>query len=73
VAVPERWRTGRGGLRVGDAAFVTAARQVGVPVHVWTVNDPARMRALLALGVEGLVSDDLPGLRAVLEASGVWR
>jgi glycerophosphoryl diester phosphodiesterase len=29
----------------------------GVEVHVWTVNDPARMRELLLLGVDGIVTD----------------
>jgi len=26
-------------------------------VHIWTVNDPDRMRELLALGVDGIVTD----------------
>ncbi|WP_286311880.1 glycerophosphodiester phosphodiesterase family protein [Agromyces mangrovi Wang et al. 2018] len=26
-------------------------------MHVWTINDPADMRRLLALGVDGIVTD----------------
>jgi glycerophosphoryl diester phosphodiesterase len=41
-------------------------------VHVWTVNDPQRVRALLASGASGFVTDDLAMLRGVLEEQGVW-
>ena len=32
-------------------------QSAGYPVVTWTVNDPARMRELLALGVNGIISD----------------
>lgn len=46
-----------GVLRVVDKRFVRAAHEVGVDVQVWTVNDPWRMLQLLALGVDGLITD----------------
>jgi glycerophosphoryl diester phosphodiesterase len=39
-----------------------------VQVHVWTINAPAEMERLLALDVDGVMSD-FPGLlRSVVEA-----
>jgi glycerophosphoryl diester phosphodiesterase len=39
------------------AAAVTHARQAGVTLGVWTVNEPADMRRLIALGVAVVISD----------------
>ena len=36
---------------------VAAAHRIGVEVHVWTVNDAAEMRAMLDLGVDGIITD----------------
>lgn len=53
LQVPER----RGPVRVVSARLLAAAHAGGVEVHVWTVNDPLDMRRLLALGVDGVVTD----------------
>jgi glycerophosphoryl diester phosphodiesterase len=53
LQVPER----HGRLRIVGPRLIDAAHRHGVEVHVWTVNDPADMRRLLDLGVDGLVTD----------------
>jgi glycerophosphoryl diester phosphodiesterase len=39
------------------AELIEAAHAHGVHVHVWTINEPDEIAALLALGVDGIVSD----------------
>ncbi|WP_181780789.1 glycerophosphodiester phosphodiesterase family protein [Pseudonocardia pini] len=46
-----------GPLTVVDEALLARTRRAGIEVHVWTVNDPAEMRRLLEMGVDGLLSD----------------
>lgn len=53
LSVPVRHR----GLPVPTRRFVAAARRLGCPVHVWTVNDPATARRLWARGVAGVVTN----------------
>ena len=40
-----------------DAQLVRRAHLRGLAVNTWTVNDPIRMRELLDLGVNGLITD----------------
>lgn len=40
-----------------DDALVRSLHGAGMTVHAWTVNDPAEVRALLALGVDGICTD----------------
>jgi glycerophosphoryl diester phosphodiesterase len=53
LSVPVRHR----GLPVPTPAFVAAARRLGCPVHVWTVNRTATARLLWSRGVAGVVTN----------------
>ncbi|MBF6567829.1 MAG: glycerophosphodiester phosphodiesterase [Candidatus Binataceae bacterium] len=46
-----------GTMELATPQSVAAAHRMGLEVHVWTVNDEAEMRALLAMGVDGILSD----------------
>jgi glycerophosphoryl diester phosphodiesterase len=46
-----------GGRPLVTREFVAHAHAHDVVVHVWTIDEPAEMRALLALGVDGIVTD----------------
>lgn len=66
--VPRR----QGVLTVADAALVRYAHQLGIEVHVWTVDAEEEMIKLLDLGVDGLLTDRPDVLRAVLRARNCW-
>jgi glycerophosphoryl diester phosphodiesterase len=55
-----------GDLVVVDRVVLEYLHTRGIPVHVWTVDDEAEMRALLALGVDGIVTDRPDVLARVL-------
>lgn len=55
-----------GDLVVVDPPVLEHFHRLGIPVHVWTVDDEHEMRALLALGVDGLVTDRPEVLARVL-------
>ncbi|MDG2114191.1 MAG: glycerophosphodiester phosphodiesterase [Actinomycetota bacterium] len=40
-----------------DEVFVAQARDLGVEVNVWTVDDPERMAEFIALGVDGIITN----------------
>ncbi|MFE4833326.1 glycerophosphodiester phosphodiesterase [Arthrobacter sp. NPDC056691] len=68
LQVPVRYRA----IPVVTPGFVRRAHQLGLYVHVWTINNPAEMHRLLDLGVDGLVSDRADLLKDVLQSRGQW-
>lgn len=56
----------QGPFRLVDAASILAAHRRGLKVHVWTIDEEAEMRRLVALGVDGIMTDRPSVLRNVL-------
>ncbi len=64
--------TGYRGRTLVDGRFVTAAARRGIPVHVWTIDEPAEIHRLLDLGVGGIMTDRPSVLKQVMEERGQW-
>ena len=47
----------QGPIRFATPRFIRQAQQHGIEVHFWTINDPAQMQQLIAMGADGIVSD----------------
>ena len=45
------------GMPLVTPASVEAAHALGIEIHVWTVNETDEMKELLALGVDGIITD----------------
>ena len=71
---PRQPRPGRRSTTVVlvDAALLDAAHRAGLEVHVWTVDDPEQMAALLDAGVDAIITDDAATAAAVLTARHAW-
>lgn len=60
------------GIRLVDRALVDRAHELGLQVHVWTIDDPVEMRRLIDAGVDGLMTDEPALLKTVLIERGLW-
>ena len=54
-----------------SASSITEAHSLGLPVIVWTVNDPKDMSRLIDMGVDGIISDRPDLLRTVAAGKGI--
>jgi glycerophosphoryl diester phosphodiesterase len=51
--------------------LVQQAQSLGLKVIVWTVNEPADIERMLAIGVDGIISDRPDRVRAAMAARGM--
>lgn len=56
---------------VADRPFNDRAHALGLRVIPWTINDPAAMRAQIAAGADGIITDYPTRLRAVMAELGM--
>ena len=61
------------GLTLVRPGVLAAAHRHGIAVHVWTIDEPAEMRRLLDMGVDGIMTDRPAALRKVMIERGHWR
>lgn len=54
LSVPDRHHF----LPVATRRFIADAHTLGVPVHIWTVDDPAEAAALRGRGANGILTND---------------
>ena len=54
-----------------DQRLVAEAHALGLAVIPWTINEPKDMQSLIALGVDGIISDRPDLLRSVLQEKGI--
>ena len=60
------------GVPLADRSFVARCHRAGLQVHVWTIDDPDAMHALLDIGVDGVMTDRPAVLKRVLMARNLW-
>ncbi|MGA2408860.1 MAG: glycerophosphodiester phosphodiesterase [Candidatus Binataceae bacterium] len=54
------------GWKMVTPESVAAAHRIGAEVHVWTINDEHEMRAMLSLGVDGIITNFPARLQALI-------
>ena len=53
-----------------SARLLERARELAMAVRVWTVDEPERMAALAALGVDAIITNDVPACLTALGRTG---
>lgn len=54
------------GRRFIDSKFIETLKSGGLKVYVWTINDVSRAHYYKSIGVDGIITDNVEGLRFLL-------
>jgi glycerophosphoryl diester phosphodiesterase len=57
---------------IATGAFIAAAQQLGMSVHVWTLNTRQEIERVLDLGADGVMTDQTVLLREILIERSQW-
>lgn len=69
IQIPPR----QAALQIATAGRIARSHAMGLPVHVWTIDDPVVMQSLIDIGVDGIMTDEAPTLRQVVERNQMWK
>jgi len=58
--------------QIATRDFISRAHQLGLQVHVWTLNTRAGIERALDLGADGVMTDEVELLRDILAERGQW-
>jgi glycerophosphoryl diester phosphodiesterase len=73
LAVAEGWRAVHPFVATASAELVEQVQGAGLDVNVWTVNAPGDLTALVARGVDAVITDRLVDALAVAAGNGTGR
>ena len=57
-------------VSVATSAYLARARRAGLRVNAWTVDEPDEMRRLIALGLDGIITDRPAELLSLVSGGG---
>ena len=60
-------------IQIATASRIARSTAMGLPVHVWTIDDPVSMQRLIDIGVHGIMTDEAHTLRQVAERNQLWK
>jgi glycerophosphoryl diester phosphodiesterase len=63
----------QGALRFDRAPFIAKCHNLGLRVDFWTIDDPPTAERLLALGADGIMTNDPAAILPLLQASAAAR
>lgn len=63
VQIPTR----SGPVQLATPAFIQKCHDLGLQVDFWTINDPAEAKRLLAMGADGIMTDDPAAMAPVFK------